>query len=68
MQILSTVTFAEEGRKTRVTVQWAALSATDVERRTFAEGQPSMQQGWTGTLDQLGEYLAKPGVTTTESR
>ena len=29
------------------------------ERKTFEAGHESMQQGWTGTLDQLTDYLAK---------
>jgi uncharacterized protein YndB with AHSA1/START domain len=58
-EILSTVTFAGRGGKTEVTVRWQAFNATDVERKTFEEGQPSMQQGWTGTFDQLESYLAK---------
>ena len=57
--ILSTVTFAQQGGKTKVTVQWTPHEATELERRTFEEGRPSMQQGWTGTLDQLSAYLEK---------
>lgn len=34
-------------------------AGTDPERKTFEAGHESMQQGWTGTLDQLAEYLAK---------
>lgn len=47
--------------KTRVTVQWSPHNATDEERNTFDEGRASMQQGWTGTLDQLTAYVAKAG-------
>jgi len=57
-EILSTVTFSEQGGKTTLTVRWIPLNATDAERKTFEEGRPSMQQGWGGTLDQLTEYLA----------
>ena len=55
--ILSTVTFEEQGGKTRVTVQWTPQDASEIERRTFEEGRSSMQQGWGGTLDQLTTYL-----------
>ena len=59
LQILSTVTFEEAGGKTTVTVRWEALDATELERKTFKDGHPSMQQGWTGTLEQLSDYLAQ---------
>jgi uncharacterized protein YndB with AHSA1/START domain len=35
------------------------LNATESERNTFEDGMAGMKQGWTGTLDQLAEYLAK---------
>ena len=57
--IHSIVTFEEQGRKTKVTVQWIPQDASEVERRTFEEGRPSMQGGWGGTFDTLTEYLAK---------
>jgi uncharacterized protein YndB with AHSA1/START domain len=59
LQWLSTVLFAEHGGKTTVTVQWRPHEATDAERKTFAEGKPSMEQGWSGTFEQLTGYLAK---------
>jgi uncharacterized protein YndB with AHSA1/START domain len=57
--MLSTVSFEEQGGKTKVTVQWTPHNATDEERRIFDEGRASMQQGWGGTLDQLAAYMAK---------
>jgi uncharacterized protein YndB with AHSA1/START domain len=57
--LLSTVTFAEQGGKTKVLVQWTPHEATELERKTFDEGRSSMQQGWGGTLDQLTAYLKK---------
>ena len=39
----------------------APLNATEEERKTFEDGFDSMQQGWGGTFEQLGEYLAKAG-------
>jgi uncharacterized protein YndB with AHSA1/START domain len=57
-EMLSTITFAEEGpAKTRVTVQKAAIHASDAERRTFEAGHASMKGGWTGTFEQLERYL-----------
>ncbi len=59
LETLSTVTFAEREGKTTVTVRWVPLSPTDAERKTFEAGREEMKGGWTGTLDQLAEYLAK---------
>ncbi|MGH6736047.1 MAG: SRPBCC family protein [Methyloceanibacter sp.] len=59
LQIFSTVTFAERDGKTTVTIHWVPYEATEAERDTFEEGAPSMQAGWTGTLDRLEDYLAK---------
>lgn len=55
--ILSTVTFAEQGARTKVTVQWIPHEASELERATFEQGRPSMRQGWGGTFDQLAAYL-----------
>ncbi len=62
LEMLSTVTFAEHAGKgggTVVSVRWTPLNATATERKTFAEGHDSMQQGWSGTLDRLADYLVK---------
>ncbi|MEX0589972.1 MAG: SRPBCC domain-containing protein [Xanthobacteraceae bacterium] len=58
-QMLTTVTFTEEGDKTRFTVEWLPIDPSDEEWRTFDQGRDSMKQGWTGTFEQLEEYLAK---------
>ncbi|HUP50170.1 MAG TPA: SRPBCC domain-containing protein [Thermoanaerobaculia bacterium] len=57
LEMLSTVTFEEEGEKTKITVRWAPFNATDAERKTFEEGMESMRQGWGGTFDQFAGYL-----------
>lgn len=59
LEMLSTVTFVEHRGRTTLTVQWVPLNATESERKTFEAGHESMQKGWTGTLDQLADYLAK---------
>jgi uncharacterized protein YndB with AHSA1/START domain len=59
MQTLSTVMFEDQGGKTIVTVKWLPYRATELERKTFNDGMQSMQQGWTGTFEQFGDYLAK---------
>jgi len=60
LELLTTITFDDEGGRTKLTVRWGPLpSATEEERKTFNESHASMQQGWTGTLDQLTDYLAE---------
>jgi uncharacterized protein YndB with AHSA1/START domain len=59
LETLSTVTFVEQGAKTKITVNWAPHAATELERKTFEDGRDSMTQGWTGTFDQFDDYLAK---------
>jgi uncharacterized protein YndB with AHSA1/START domain len=59
LEMLSTFSFEEEDGKTRFTVRWSPLNASEEERATFAAGHASMQQGWGGTLDKLAAYLAK---------
>lgn len=59
LEVLSTVTFAEQDGRTTITLRGIPLNATDTERAFFKGMHGSMQQGWTGTLDQLAAYLAK---------
>jgi uncharacterized protein YndB with AHSA1/START domain len=57
-ELLTTVTFDDEDGRTRVTVRWVPINASDEERDTFIAAKESMQGGWTGTFDRLDEYLA----------
>jgi uncharacterized protein YndB with AHSA1/START domain len=59
LEVLSTVTFAEEGGKTTLTMRGVPINATAEERQTFRGMHGSMRQGWTGTLDQLAAHLTK---------
>jgi uncharacterized protein YndB with AHSA1/START domain len=60
LELLSTITFDEQAKGTLLTIRWALRpSATEEQRRTFNAAHNSMQQGWTGTMDQLAAYLAK---------
>jgi uncharacterized protein YndB with AHSA1/START domain len=59
LEMLTTVTLAEQGDKTTVTVRWLPLNPSEEERATFDAGHDSMRKGWTGTFEQLEEYLAK---------
>ncbi|MCX6953273.1 MAG: SRPBCC family protein [Verrucomicrobia bacterium] len=60
LQLLTVVTFAERAGKTTVTLNWWPLDATDEEICGFEAKRESMQGGWGGTLEQLGNYLAAP--------
>jgi uncharacterized protein YndB with AHSA1/START domain len=59
LQMLTTVTFAEQDGKTSVTVNWAPLNPSDEERKTFDSAHEVMNQGWGGSFDQLADYLAR---------
>ena len=59
LQMLTTVTFAEQNAKTLLTVHWLPLNPTDEERKTFDSAHEGMKHGWGGTFEQLAEYLAK---------
>jgi len=59
LELLTTVTFADLGGRTEVTLEWVPLNASEAELKTFRDGKPGMQGGWTGSFDQLAEHLAK---------
>ena len=59
LEMLATTTLTEEGGETKLTIEWSPLDPTDAERKTFDTSHDGMKQGWTGTLDQLAEHLAK---------
>jgi len=61
LSTLSTTTFAEDGARTTLTLQWQALDATDAESMVFDASHGPMTQGWNGTFAQLDAYLAGPG-------
>ncbi|HUG12300.1 MAG TPA: SRPBCC domain-containing protein [Opitutaceae bacterium] len=58
LQMLTTVTFAESGGRTAVTVHWLPYESDEEERRVFNAGRGSMSAGWGGTLKQLESFLA----------
>jgi uncharacterized protein YndB with AHSA1/START domain len=59
LEVHNTLTFTEQAGKTTLTLRGAPLNATAEERKTFADGRSSIQQGFAGTFDQLADYLAK---------
>jgi uncharacterized protein YndB with AHSA1/START domain len=57
LKLLSTVIFEEAGGKTRITLTWTPLDATETEVKAFEDGMAGMSQGWGGCFDQLDEFL-----------
>jgi uncharacterized protein YndB with AHSA1/START domain len=58
-EMLTTVTFSEKDGKTAVKVHWVPYEATDTERAVFEAGLGACEAGWTGTFEQLEDYLGK---------
>ena len=58
LETLSKHTFEDVGGKTKVTIQWEPSNASPEEIATFNAAHAGMAGGWTGTMDQLAEYLA----------
>ena len=59
LKMLSVFTFDEIApARTRFTVTWSPLDATDEERAVFAANFASMNGGWSGTLEKLQDYIA----------
>ncbi len=58
LETLLTVTFAEHEGRTTLTVRWAPLNATELERETFEAGHTSMQQGRCTIAAMYGEVKA----------
>jgi uncharacterized protein YndB with AHSA1/START domain len=58
-EMLNTATFTEADGKTTLTIHSVAINATPHERKIFEDGFKSMEGGFTGTFDQLADYLAK---------
>jgi len=58
MFTLSTTTMTEQEGGTLLTIVWAPHEATEEESALFAASHASMNQGWSGNLDVLDDYLA----------
>ena len=57
LETLSTFTFEDASGKTKLTVRWEPINATAEEITTFNTAHASMTGGWTGTFEQLTDYL-----------
>lgn len=58
--MLTTIYFASEGEEqTRVTIRWEIYGdATQAERDTFHSAKTGMMHGWTGSFENLENYLS----------
>ncbi|CAM5220095.1 hypothetical protein UACE39S_05850 [Ureibacillus acetophenoni] len=57
MEILNTITLAEEDDKTVLTMTVTPISPTKEENQTFESSKEMAQEGYSGTFVQLEEYL-----------
>jgi len=54
----STTTLTEQDGGTLLTLEWAPHEASDAEQAVFAASHASLNQGWSGTFEQLESYLS----------
>ncbi len=60
LELLTTVTFEEApAGKTKLTLRWSPINATEEERQTFEAAHGGITQGWGGTFERLDVYLAE---------
>jgi uncharacterized protein YndB with AHSA1/START domain len=59
LEVLNIETFTETAGKTTVLLCGTPFNASEAERKTFRDATKSMEQGFTGTFNQLDEYLAR---------
>jgi uncharacterized protein YndB with AHSA1/START domain len=57
LETLNTLTFIEDKGKTTLTTIIVPVSPTEEENKTFLSSREIIQDGFTGTFDQLAEYL-----------
>jgi uncharacterized protein YndB with AHSA1/START domain len=68
LEVLNTVLFTEHNGKTTISMSGAPFNATAAEQARFDAMRESMNQGFTGTFDQLEAYLAAPRGDVTITR
>ncbi|HTL80189.1 MAG TPA: SRPBCC domain-containing protein [Bacteroidia bacterium] len=57
LETLSDTTFEEENGKTKITVRWKAINASEEECKLFDASHMGMNAGMEGTFKQLDAYL-----------
>ncbi|MDA7948149.1 MAG: SRPBCC domain-containing protein [Hyphomicrobiaceae bacterium] len=55
--LLTKIRFEDHGPRTRMLFSWTPLDALPEEIAEFEKGRPSMDQGWTGSFEQLEPLL-----------
>jgi uncharacterized protein YndB with AHSA1/START domain len=58
-EIINVFTLAEKEGTTLLTLRGGPLNASEEQIKVYKDLFPSMNQGFTGTFDQLEEYLTK---------
>ena len=58
-ETLSTIDFVVRDGRTVVVVRWTPINAGEAEWTTFRNNMASMNQGWSGTFEQLEDYLRR---------
>lgn len=58
LEMLTIVKFADEGAGTRIDLSWTPLDTSPEEEAFFASMMDSMKGGWSGSFEQLDEFLA----------
>lgn len=56
-EMLTIATFEDHPEGTRLTINWTPMNATEAEQKVFDSSHDSMKGGWTGTFEQLDDYL-----------
>ena len=60
LELLTTLTFEDApAGKTKLTLRWLPINASEDEHKTFEAAHDSMRQGWGGSFDQLAAYLSR---------
>lgn len=58
LEIINILTFTEENGKTTVTFSGGPVNASEEEAAAFEAMKPMVKQGFSGTFEQLEQYLA----------
>ena len=57
LELLTSVLLMDDGEGTRIDLTWTPLNATPEEAAFFASMMASMEGGWSGSFEQLDEFL-----------
>jgi uncharacterized protein YndB with AHSA1/START domain len=57
-EMLSTTTFEDAGKDTKLTISWHPYNSDEAGNATFEQSRSSMDQGFAGTFAKLEAYLA----------